>query len=160
MNENGIDNSGRDSVIIVFLCGAWWIARRVSERPRTEWKGEALDRLSTLSITNEQIRLELEELRTPSKTNELGWAHEHVLLMTNGQHIVYEYRHGRNDYFPPHLFLGRTSDGQWLYSTYHFCRSMGMVQFDKPPGSVEEFCKTYYARTFDGKTDECITLTR
>ena len=46
------------------------------------------------------------------------------VLMTNGEHIIYECRHGANIYFPPHLFLGHCSDGRWLYSSYHFCNSM------------------------------------
>jgi hypothetical protein len=154
----------RWSVIAVLLIGAtlsaiWWTARRVTERERTKWKGPALARLTGMSITNEQVRLEMDELKARSKTNEIEWAGEHVLVMTNGQYIVYEYRHGRNDWFPPHLFLARTSDGQWLYSSYHFCNSMGMIRWDNPPGSVAEFCRKYFARPFDGKSDDCLKLT-
>ena len=85
-------------------CGAWWFARYRSERARTHWKSEALERLAGLSINNDTVRSELDELRMPkTKDSDLGWAHEHVLLMTNGESIIYEYRHGANIYFPPTL---------------------------------------------------------
>lgn len=141
--------------------GGWWVARYITGRERAQWKEPALARLTVLSITNEDVRLEIDALKAP-KTNDppFGWTHEHVLLMTNGQYIIYEYRHGRNDYFPPHLFLGHCSDGSWLYSSYHFCNGMGMVGFDTPPGSIAEFAKRYSAREFDGKSDECLKMTQ
>ena len=141
-------------------CGVWWFARYRSERPRTQWKVEALERLARLSITNDDVRRELDELRMPkTKDTDLGWAHEHVLLMTNGESIIYDYRHGANIYFPPHLFLGHCSDGRWLYSSYHFCNSMNMVRWDDPPGSIAEFAERYSAREFDGRSDECLKMT-
>lgn len=142
-------------------CGVWWFARFWSERERTQWKGEALERLARLSLTNDEVQRELNELRSP-KTNasDSCWAHEHVLLMTNGETIIYEYRHGANIWFPPHLFLGHCSDGRWLYSSYHFCRSLIMVKFDDPPGSIAEFAQTYWAREFDGKSDQCLKMTK
>jgi len=127
---------------------------------RTQWKSQALERLAGLSITNDALRRELDELKMPkTKDTDFGWAHEHVLLMTNGESILYEYRHGANIYFPPHLFLGHCSDGRWLYSSYHFCNSMNMVRSDDPPGSIAEFAKKYSAREFDGKSDECLKMT-
>ena len=147
-------------LVVIGMVGAiWFVARRMSERPRTAWKTEALERLASMSLTNERVRFELEELRDPAKTNELGWAHEHVLLMTNGQFIAFEYRHGANELFPPHLFLGRSSSGEWLYSSFHFCREMIAVLYEEPPGSVEEFCRRYAVRKFDGKSDVCLEVT-
>jgi hypothetical protein len=141
-------------------CGTWSFARYRSERARTHWKTEALERLAGLSITNDTVRSELDELRMPkTKDSDLGWAHEHVLLMTNGESIIYEYRHGAGIYFPPHLFLGHGSDGRWLYSSYHFCNSMNMVRWDDPPGSIAEFAKRYSVREFDGKSDVCLKMT-
>lgn len=149
------------AVIIVLLFGSWSAARYLTGRDRAHWKTEALERLATLSITNEEVSQELETLKAGRGAvgEHQQWTGEHVLLMTNGEYIIYEYRHGRNDYFPPHLFLGHCSDGHWLYSSYHFCRSMTMVQGDDPPGSIAEFSKAYSAREFDGKSDECLKMT-
>jgi hypothetical protein len=140
--------------------GAWGFARHMSERQRTQWKAEAVERLVRLSNTDDEVRRELDELQASGTSHpELGWAHDHVLLMTNGEYITYEYRHGANGYFPPHLFLGRCSDGRWLYSSYHFCNSMIMVRLDDPPGSIAEFAERYSACEFDGKSDECLRMT-
>jgi hypothetical protein len=148
-------------VVIGLLFGGWSAARYITGRERAHWKTGALERLATLSIANKEISQELETLKAGrgAAGERQQWAGEHVLLMTNGEYIVYEYRHGRNDYFPPHLFLGHCSDGRWLYSSYHFCNSMAMVQGDDPPGSIAEFAKAYSTREFDGKSDECLKMT-
>jgi len=138
---------------------AWRVATWATSRERTKWKTEALHRLAQQSFTNEFILHELEQMKSPASPD-LTWANEHVLLMANGEQIVYEYRHGRNIYFPPHLFLGRASNGQWLYSSYHFCNSMAMVQFDNPPASIADFAKKHSVRTFDGKSDACLKPTQ
>lgn len=143
------------------LSAIWLTARLVTERKRTEWKTEALQRLGKTPLTNDIIRTEIDQIRANTNTNDnrIGWTNDHVLPMANGEYIVYEYRHGRNDYFPPHLFLGHASNGHWLYSSYHFCNNMQMIRFDDPPASIAEFCKTYHAREFDGKSDQCLKLT-
>jgi hypothetical protein len=147
-------------LIVASLAGVWWVAKQKAEHERAQWKGPALERLAGLSITNEEIRRELAELKAgPTPNINRGWAHEQVLLMTNGEYIVYAYRHGANNGFVDDLFLAHCSDGRWLYSTFHFCNSMAMVRVDDPPGSVAEFAKTYSAREFDGKSDECLKKT-
>ena len=112
------------SLIVVALAGVWWFAKSRAARERAQWKGPILERLAALTITNETVRQELEALKAgPTSNMHLGWTHDNVLLMTNGEYIVYAYRHGRNSGFVDHLFLGRGSDGRWLYSTFHFCWS-------------------------------------
>jgi hypothetical protein len=78
--------------------------------------------------------------------------------MTNGEYIIYAFWHGANSGFVDHLFLGHCSDGRWLYSTYHFCTHMAGADAD-PPGSINEFETTYWAREFDGKSDVCLKHT-
>ena len=85
--------------------------------------------------------------------------HDQVLLMTNGEFVIYASRHGANNGFVDHLFLGHCSDGRWLYSTFHFCNSMAMIRGEDPPGSIAEFAKRYSAREFDGKSDKCLQHT-
>jgi hypothetical protein len=146
-------------MIVVSLAGVWWLAKQKAARERAQWKGPTLGRLAGLSVTNEQISTELDQIRNPTPSLNFGWAHEHVLLMTNGQYIIYAFRHGANNGFVDHLFLGHGSDGRWLYSTYHFCNSMAGVAGDDPPGSIAEFEKHYSVREFDGKSDECLKHT-
>ena len=141
--------------LCVFVAGAWWFAKQKAAHERARWKRTAIERLAGLSPNNEEIRREIEALKTGLKR---GWTHDHVLMMKNGEHIIYAYRHGRNSSFD-HLFLGHGSDGRWLHSSYHFCNSMVMLNSDDAPGSITEFAQSYSAREFDGKSDECLQRT-
>jgi hypothetical protein len=147
-------------LIFASLSGLWWLAKQKAERERAQWKGPTLERLAGLSVTNEEIRRELDELKAGPKPNiNMGWTDDQVLLMTNGEYIIFAFRHGANNGFVDHLFLGHGSDGRWLYSTYHFCNRMAAVGADEPPGSIAEFAKKYSVREFDGKSDECLQHT-
>jgi hypothetical protein len=151
------------SILVVasaLLAGAWWLAKQKAARDRAAWKGPILERLAQLSITNDEIRREFDELKSGPRPNfDFGWAHDQVLLMTNGEYIIFAYRHGANNGFVDHFFLGHGSNGRWLYSTYHFCNSMAMVREDEAPGSIAEFEKRYAVAEFDGKSDICLQHT-
>jgi hypothetical protein len=151
------------SVIFVFVLlffGISWLVKRKHERARAEWKVGALGRLAALSITNKEVADELAMLKGDMATPvNWGWASEHVLRMTNGEYVTYAFRHGFNSGFIDHLFLGRGSDGRWYYSTYHFCNGMVGVRSDDPPGSINQFARTYSAKEFDGQSDECLKHT-
>lgn len=146
--------------VVALLAGAWWLMKSKAARDRARWKGPALEKLAGMSFTNEVIRRELDELKAgPTPNVNLGWTHDHVILMTNGEYIVYASRHGANSGFVDHLLIGHGSDGRWLYSTYHFCNMLAALRGDDPPGSIAEFQKSYFAREFDGKSDDCLKHT-
>jgi hypothetical protein len=147
-------------VIVASVAGLWGLAKYKDQRARARWKEVALQRLAGLSFTNEEIRSELAELTESRIPNtDPGWVHDRVLRMTNGESVVYLFWHGANNGFVDHLFLGHSSDGRWLYSTYHFCSSMAAVRADDPPGSIAEFAQRYSAHEFDGKSDVCLQHT-
>jgi hypothetical protein len=150
--------------VLVLLAGGvfgmWWLAKQKAAHERSRWKGPALERLASLTTTNETVQEEIADLMAgPTPNIDRGWIHDHVLLMTNGEHIVYAYRHGANNGFVDHLFLGRGSDGRWLYSSFHFCNSMAMISGENPPGSIVEFAERYAVREFDGRSDDCLQRT-
>ena len=145
-------------LIVVALPGVWWMAKQKAVHERARWR-QALEQLAGLSFTNDQIAAELDQIKHPKPGLNFGWTHEHVLLMTNGERIIYAFRHGADNGFVDHLFLGHGSDGRWFYSTYHFCNSMAAVAGDGPPGSITEFENRYSVREFDGKSDECLKHT-
>jgi len=127
-------------VIVLVLAGMWWVAKWKAARDRAQWKRPTLQRLAGLSTANEEIRRALDELKAGPKPNiDFEWVHDQVLLMTNGEYIIFAFRHGANNRFVDHLFLGHGSNGRWLYSTYHFCSMMAGVRGDDPPGSIAEF---------------------
>ena len=140
------------------LVGLHVFAKHKYEHERVQWKDRTLKRLSLLSITNEEISQEFFTLKSGSKPGlDLGWAGENVLVMTNGEYIIYAFRHGFNNGFVNHLLLGHASDGRWLYSTYHF--HAPIEGSDAPPGSINEFAQRYSAKEFDGKSDVCLQKT-
>jgi hypothetical protein len=148
-------------VILVGLVFGWWSFTRYRyQRVRADWKTVALARLAALSFASEDLSRELEDLRAHRGAGEhREWIGGHILLMTNDEYLVYASRHGFNNGFVDHLFLAHGSNGRWYYSTYHFCNSMAGVMADDPPGSIAEFARTYSARQFDGKSDECLQHT-
>jgi hypothetical protein len=147
-------------VLAALLTGFWSYSKKQAARERAEWKGPALEKLARLTPTSEEVLRELDQLRSdPTPQLDFGWTHSNVLLMTNGEHIVYSFRHGANNGFVDHLFLGRGSDGRWLYSTYHFCSSMAGVRGETQPGSIDEFIAKFALREFDGHSDECLEHT-
>lgn len=147
-------------VLVGMVFGGWSAVRYKHQRARADWKTAALAGLGGLSITNEDFNRELELVRAKRGAGEhQQWTGKRILLMTNDEYLVYASRHGFNSGFVDHLFLARASDGRWYYSTYHFCNGMVGIMSDDPPGSIAEFVRTYSARQFDGKSDECLQHT-
>jgi hypothetical protein len=129
-----------------------------------------LPQLSSLTADDPAIREELQFLaeahRRSSQPNDdplgegfIEWTGERVLRMTNGSYLCYRFRHGKNQGYVPHLFLARSSDGRYFYSSFHFCTRMGIVRMDDPPGSLNEFMRRYAVREFDGASLECLQQT-
>lgn len=146
-------------LIVVLIAGCRSVVKHRYEQARKVWKDEALVQIAKTSMTNEEILTEIDQIKHPTPSLNFGWTHDHVLLMTNDQFLVYAFRHGFNNGFVDHLFLAHGSDGRWYYSTYHFCNGMAGVASDDPPGSIAEFATKYAAREFDGKSDECLKHT-
>ncbi len=150
------------SVLLLILAlpvGCWGVVQYKFTRVRQNWKNAALRRLADTSLTNGQILVELDQIRHPTPSLNFGWAHDHVILMTNGQYLVYAFWHGFNSGAVDHLFLAHGTDGKWYYSTYHFCNHMAGILGDDPAASISEFASTYSLREFDGKSDECLKHT-
>jgi hypothetical protein len=166
MNPHRLSSVSRKTskwlAIPLLIVAVWFgfksLTHRQYERDRSNWKSATLPRLASRSATDDNIRQELETLKTGAGERR-EWAGDHVLLMTNGEYLIYAFRHGFNNGFVDHLFLAHGSDGRWFYSTYHFCNSMVGVRFDDPPGSINEFATKYSAREFDGKSDEALRHT-
>jgi len=148
----------------VFLVVAGVALRAIVEtkfrHDRALWMEKTLPQLASFPLSNVQIQNEILEIKNNSPRGPYdGWVDEHVLLMTNGEFLIYAFRHGANSGLYDHLFLAHGSDGSWYYSTYHFCNYMVLVQHDPQPGSIAEFAKTYSVRQFDGKSKECLQHT-
>ena len=147
-------------VIVAGVAAGWWFAKQTVKRDRAEWKNHALERLAGLTTVDDEIGRELEQLRAgPTPNVDFGWAHDQVLLMANGEYIVFAFWHSPYRGFVGDLFLGHASDGRWLYSSYHFCNRMAAVRGDDSPGSIADFEDRYFVREFDGKSEDCLQET-
>ena len=145
--------------LVVLLASGVAVVKHQDEHARKIWKDETLAQLAKTSLTNDEILTEIDQIKHPTPDLNFRWANEDVLLMTNGEFLVYAFRHGFNDGFIDHLFLAHGSDGKWYYSTYHFCNHMAAVIGEDPPGSIAEFAKRYSVREFDGTSDICLQHT-
>jgi hypothetical protein len=145
--------------IVVLVVGYGAVMKHKFEHARKVWKDEALVQIAKTSLADKEVLTEIDQMKHPTSELNFGWTHEHVLLMTNGEFLVYAFRHGFNSGFVDHLFLAHGSDGHWYYSTYHFCNRMAAVVADEPPGSIAEFARRYSVREFDGKSDVCLQHT-
>ncbi|HMJ64280.1 MAG TPA: hypothetical protein VK615_02925 [Candidatus Binatia bacterium] len=57
------------------------------------------------------------------------------------------------------IFIARGSDGKWYYSTYHFCINMIALRIDPQQENLTQFTQTYFLRTFNEGTDDCLEKT-
>lgn len=149
---------GIPALIMVSFVGVRFVMKHRYEHERHTWKDLALARLAKTSITNEEIRAEIDQIKHPTPNLSFGWTHEQVALMRNGEYLIYASRHGLNSGFVDHLFLAHGSNGRWYYSTYHFCNGMAGAELDAP-ASIAEFVSKYAVREFDGKSDLCLQHT-
>ena len=150
--------------ILLVLVLAFFVHRHFDrverERLRAQWKDAALPRLAALAADPTAIAKEMEEMKDLDRRfGRTNWTGDRLIVMTNGEYLVFASRHGFNNGFINHLFLARGSNGKWLYSTYHFCNSMAMIAGEDSPGSIAEFSKRYAVREFDGKSDVCLEKT-
>src|SRR6476620_2125948 len=92
-----------------------------------------------------------------------GWIGTNVVLMTNGEYLVYSQLCTKENPRIHDLFIARGSDGKWYYSTFHFCIGMitlrGEVLGEGKRESLAEFVKAYALQEFDGQSDECLKKT-
>jgi hypothetical protein len=144
---------------VILVAGYRPVMKFHYEHEREVWKDQALARIARTSMTNEEILAEIGQMKHPTPGLDFGWTHEHVLLMTNDEFLVYAFHHGFNNGFVDHLFLAHGSNGRWYYSTYHFCNGMAGVLRDDPPGSIAEFTSRYGVREFDGSSAVCLQHT-
>lgn len=91
----------------------------------------------------------------------LPWIGSELLLMRNGEWIVFRNVCTKEQHpgIERDLFIGLGSDGQWYYSTFHFCKQMMVLQIEPQPASLADFAHAYWLATFDGQSDQSLTET-
>ena len=151
-------------VIVVIALIPSPMQRRLHSPERKRWKDQAI---SQIAATTRDLHTFSNELATLSANStaepEDGWIGTNLIVMTNGEWLLYQNNCVKEPNHLHDLFLARGSDGKWYYSTFHFCTGMVVVRGrmfgDTDHGSIAEFTRTYFARQFDGKSDECLNKT-
>jgi hypothetical protein len=147
-------------VVSLFAISAILGDPRLRSKARKEWKDCAIVDIAKKNAAQPEIANEIRALRMGSPQSEEGWwVGTNVLVMTNGEHLVYSQVCSKENSGIYDIFIARGSDGKWYYSTYHFCVRMLDLRLAEAPSSLQEFSKNYFTREFDGKSDECLQRT-
>ncbi len=129
---------------------------------RREWKETAIAGISARMADPAWANREMADLETRGAAisgDSDGWLSERLIVMRNGDWLAYASICRKEDSRIHDLFLGRGSDGQWYYSTYHFCNGMVVLRMEDQSENLAAFARAYYLRPFDGHSDECLRKT-
>ena len=129
---------------------AWALPKYYRRAVRREWKDAAVAKIERLANDASWRAQE-----TAAAANQ-GWFTGNFIVMQNGDWIVCDgqYHGGIDD-----IFIGKTSDGKWYYSTYHFCKGNIVLHMEPPEASLDSFKTKYALREFDGKSDDALKKT-
>ncbi len=135
---------------------------RLRYSARHAWKERAIQEIAQRTgdprWSVEQSEL-LRKAGAPDRDNPDTWLSGQMILMQNGDWVAYTNICRKENWRIDDLFIGKGSDRQWYYSTYHFCIGMVVLRMETQPASLDEFVKAYYLRSFDGHSDECLQKT-
>ena len=129
---------------------------------RREWKQKSIAEIASRVAdpawpTNELARLKAQD--TSDASEDARWHSERIIVTRKGEWLAYANRCQKQDRRIPDIFLARGSDGRWYYSTYHFCVGMVVLRMDEQSEDLAAFARTYFLRTFDGQSDDCLQKT-
>jgi hypothetical protein len=156
---------------VLLLAGGVWLwfgllqygyPQRLHAKPRKEWKEAAILAIARRAGDPTWVAREIGKLKadaTLEPSDPERWLSPGLILMTNGEWIAYSNVCSKQNWRIHDLFIGRASDDNWYYSTFHFCIGMVVLRGQGQPGSVAKFAEEYYLRRFDGQSDECLQET-
>jgi hypothetical protein len=135
---------------------------RLHSKARKDWKNNATVEIAHRASDTNWLASEMEMLRKQvirDRSDSSAWFSDHLILLTNGEWIVFASKCGKEDRRIHDIFIGRGSDGCWYYSTFHFCIGMLDLRMEEPSASLAEFRENYFLQEFDGRSDECLKKT-
>ena len=154
------------AILVVAVAAYAFISLRPADRlhakPRKEWKDNAIPIVERKASDSAWVTNQIAALKatiTAGRNSERDWMGDELLLMENGEWIVYASHCHKADQRIHDIFIGRASDGKWYYSTFHFCIRMYTLTFYERPPSLDRFIRDYSLREFDGRSDECLKKT-
>jgi hypothetical protein len=146
-------------VVLLTLCGCK-PDEGLRSTARKQWKEKAVGAITETYRDSTELTNELKRLRSvPATESDAPWFSQRLIVMTNGEWLVYTNRCRKEDPKIYDIFVARGSDGRWYYSTYHFCINTIVLRIDPRPASISEFIQRYSLRTFDGRSNVCLEKT-
>ena len=147
-------------LLLLLVVGVWYLLVFGPKAARKQWKDRAIELIDQHSHDKIWTAAQQEEIRKLEAPDKIGWwASPEMLLMENDEWITFANACWKSDWRVGDIFIGRGSDDQWYYSSYHFCNGMIVAKSMPQPKSLEEFCTSYFLETFDGKSDDCFQKT-
>lgn len=150
-------------VVIGFLASnTIGLSNRLHSKARKDWKDNAAVEIARRASHTNWLLAETEMLRkrvAHDRADSGAWFSDHLILVTNGEWLVYESKCSKEDSRIHDIFIGRGSDNRWYYSTFHFCIGMLNLREEEPSASLAEFREKYFLQEFDGRSDDCLKKT-
>ena len=147
-------------IVLLALIACWGGFVLLRKYSQGDWKERAIAAIDHYSKDKAWSALEVEEISKSQGPDKHGWwFSEEMVLMQNGEWITFANACGKSNWRVGDIFIGRGSDDQWYYTSYHFCIGMTVLNLDPQPASLEEFRTTYFLKSFDGKSDDCFQKT-
>lgn len=130
-------------------------------RSRRAWKNEAVEKINQRLADPAWMRdaTGRGDGRSTTSPWKIRWNQDEILTMQNGDWIVCQSICSKQDWRIKDLFIGRGSDGNWYYSTFHFCIGRTVLGMDPQPESLAQFANAYWLAKFDGRSDDCLKVT-
>ncbi len=149
-------------ISLLYICVSW-----LPLKARRAWKDVAISDISRLAIDKKWIAEQISRFvpvdNAQTIDNEGWWVSGELILMKNKEWLIYKNHCSKR---APHnvsdIFIAKGSDGNWYYSTYHFCIDMFVLKHMHEygqPENLKTFISQYSLKQFDGKSDECLQKT-
>lgn len=130
---------------------------------RRQWKDQAVAKVQQRLGDKAWLGSELARVKTSAAARpyEGGWVGDELLVTKNGQWIVCQSvcSKDQDTSVGKDIFIGHGSDGNWYYSTFHFCVGKCVLQMESQPDTLTQLIDGYSLVPFDGKSDECLKVT-
>ena len=155
------------AIVAVAIAAAGVALRRPTQRlrasERVEWGRGAIAAVTADVQNSGWLDAEVARLQSGpahEQADLLPWVSERLILMSNGDWLVYRNICQKEDRRICDIFVARGFDGKWYYSTFHFCIGMVSLTFEvSQPADLSTFAKAYWLREFDGQAEHCLDRT-
>lgn len=105
------------------------------------------------------IKSQVARLDPETELQKTEWWDDTFIRFYDGSWIAYRAQCHKVDPKVYDLFIGRASDGNWYYSTFHFCIGMLALRDHDQMESIHHFISEYALESFDGSSDQALLPT-